>query len=206
MPGFPPLSPFDPGESPFHVRGQIYFQTHQYFLKKMGGMEPVYREIGDPKLLAFMRQEFDPDAWYDVLPVAQLIRAEARAMSDSVPEYLRHRARHQFDADIHGWQRLVLKVVSPERVARRLNDVVAQLFDFGETSFEKIGPGHVRSSMSGFPSILSEWYLNAFNVYAETALRAAGARHCTCRLEPPTPEGELHGVALVKLKNDFVFG
>jgi hypothetical protein len=206
MPEGPSLLPFEPGQSPFHMRGNIYAGTRKFFdAHGPGGIEAVYREIRDPKLLAFFQQEFAADDWYDVLPVALLIRAEAKAMGLSVAEYMRARSRFQAQLDINGLHRLLLKIASPEMVAMRLPALLSRVFDFGEARAERRGRGHVTSSMRGWPLILGEWYLNAFNVYTETALRLAGAIQCTVRLAPPEPDGAQHGVETVSIQSDTLW-
>jgi hypothetical protein len=202
----PSLLPFEPGQSPFHVRGNIYAGTRKFFDAHVpGGIEAAYREIRDPKLLAFFQQEFKLDGWYDVLPVAALIRAEARAMGVSMSEYLRARARFQAQLDINGLHRLLLKIASPEMVAMRLPALISRLFDFGHAGAERRGRGHVSSFMRGWPLILVEWYLNAFNVYTDTALRLAGAIQCTVRLTPAEPDGAQHDIPTVTIRSDTLW-
>jgi hypothetical protein len=204
--GSPTLLPFEPGHSPFHMRGSVYAGTRKYFDAHVpGGIDAAYREIRDPQLLAFFQQEFAPDGWYDVLPVAPLIRAEAKAAGVPIAEYMRARARFQAQLDIQGLHRLLLKIASPEMVAMRMPALISRVFDFGQASAERRGRGHVTSIMRGWPLILGEWYLNAFNVYTDTALRLAGAIQCTVRLAPPEPEGAQQGVETVTIRSDTLW-
>src|ERR1700748_3163446 len=107
--------PFAPGTSPFRVKGSVYLATHEFFAQRVrGGMDTLYAELrNEPALLAFMQQKFLPSSWYDVLPVAQLIEAEARAMGVPLGQYLRVRTRYQADRDIAGVYRFIMRLVSP---------------------------------------------------------------------------------------------
>jgi hypothetical protein len=189
--------PYAPGTSPFHVKGGIYSGTIKFFNEKVeGGAEQLFREIRDPQLNAFIQQKFLPSSWYDVLPCAPLIRAEARILGMSVTGYLKHRAAYQAAQDLSGVYRLLLKLVSPTMVAERLPRLVGQIFDFGTTESTVESPRHHLLRMNGLPSVLYEWVSTAFVVYAETTLKAAGARACKVALRAPIPDGEAHGVPL----------
>src|SRR5690349_3398739 len=95
--------------------------TKAFFAAKVpGGLQELYRSIDDPELLAFIQQKFLPCAWYDVLPVVPLIRAEAKAMRHSVRRYLQLRSGYQAHQDLSGVYRFLLKIASTEAVALRL--------------------------------------------------------------------------------------
>jgi hypothetical protein len=175
----------------------------RFFTERVdGGMERLVREIRDPQLAAFLQQKFLPSSWYDVLPCAPLIRAEARVMGLSVAGYLRDRAAYQAEQDISGVYRLLLKLVSPSLVAARLPRLIAQIFDFGTTEVKVLAPSQREMRMNGLPAVLYEWVSTAFVVYAETALKAAGARQCRATLRAPQPDGEAHGIELMAVVLD----
>ena len=165
-----------PGESPFHVKGGIYLATQTYFAKHVdGGMASLLAEIQDARLRAFIEQTLLASGWYDVLPVAPLIDAEARAARQPLNTYLRERARFQAKVDLGGVYKFILWLASPDSVALRLPRMLTQLFDFGRIEILHKEPRFVRAELSGFPALLSVWYVNAFDVYCEAALKAAGA-------------------------------
>ena len=84
------------GTGPFHVKGVIYLGTQKYFLEQVpDGMARLTETIEAPELRAFIQQKFLPSSWYDVLPVAPLIRAEAEVSQLSVREYMQRRAAFQ---------------------------------------------------------------------------------------------------------------
>jgi hypothetical protein len=192
-----------PGESPFCVKGTIYIGTNKFFTKEVpGGLDALYAQIEDPKLLAFIQQKFLPSSWYDVLPVAPLIRAEARAMKLTVAHYLKQRTVFQAKEDIHGVYRFLLRLLSPEMVGKRLPRLLTQIFNHGTNDTRLVEPGWIQSVLDGYPRILWEWYSTAFQVYAETALVIAGAKKASGIVRPPEGERIEQGVPLMRMRLD----
>lgn len=207
VPEFPSSSRFRhapahaPGASPLHVKGVLYRATQEYFRDQVqGGLESLYAELaGEPEILEFIQQPFLAGSWYDVLPVATLIHAEARAMRLPLASYLRVRARYQAESDIHGVYRFLLKLVSPDSVAMRLPRLMAQMLDFGTTESKLVEPGHAELTMRGFPAALTDWYTFGFNVYADVAIRLAGAKKVTVTIHPSQPEPSRDGIPMVTI-------
>ena len=195
-------SPFAPGESPYHVKGVVYAGTHKYFAKQVqGGLDALWTELaGDPPLLAFMQQKFLASGWYDVLPVAALIRAEARALRLSVPHYLRKRSEFQAKDDIGGVYRFLLKMISPESVANRLPRLLTQIFDFGTNEINAIDNEHIEATLTGFPMMLWPWYSTAFEVYSETLLSLAGGKQVSSFVRDAQRIASDRGVDLCKFQ------
>lgn len=194
------------GASPFHVKGIIYQGTQLFFEQNVrGGLAALYQEIRDDELRAFIQQKFLPSSWYDVMPVATLIRCEARAMRLPVPQYLVFRTRFQANKDIGTVYKFLLKLVSLEQVGLRIPRIISQIFDFGTTETRAVGEGHIELVMRGWPAVLVEWCTTAFEVYVETAMRLSGARDSSLRVSSHVPEGPREGVELVTLKMDIRF-
>jgi hypothetical protein len=194
---------FAPGESPFHVKGGVYLGTIKFFTRQVeGGVEALHKEIDDPRLLAFIQQKFLPSSWYDVLPVAPLIRAEARAMKLTTMQYLKQRTAFQVREDIGGVYRMLLKLISPESVAMRLPRLLTQIFDHGQSEARLVEPGWIESTLSGYPKILWEWYSTAFEIYSETAIGLAGGKKVSALARPPDDMGEQDGVPLIRFRMD----
>jgi hypothetical protein len=197
----PAPAAFAPGESPFHVKGGIYLGTIKFFTRQVeGGIAALHEQIDDPRLLAFIQQKFLPSSWYDVLPVAPLIRAEARAMKLTTTQYLRQRAAFQVREDIGGVYRMLLKLISPESVAMRLPRLLTQIFDHGSVEANLVEPGFIQSTMSGFPKILWEWYSTAFEIYSETAIGLAGGQKPSSLARPLEDMGSADGVPLIRFR------
>lgn len=132
--------------------------------------------------------------------MAPLIRAEARAVGQTLAGYLRHRGRYQAERDIHGVYRFLLKLASPDTVAQRLPRVVQQMLDFGQVESHLIESGHMEMRMSGFPAVLNEWYVGGFSAYADVALRLAGAGKVNVVTKPSEPDGDRDGIPLIVVR------
>ncbi len=199
----PPM-PIPVGTGPFHVKGVLYIATQKYFETQVeGGLAKLASTLEDPEVRDFIQQKFLPSSWYDVLPVAPLIRAEAEVSKQTVSTYLRHRARFQAEEDISGVYRWLLKLASPETIALKLPRLLTQIFDFGESSAEKVRDRTVHISLVGFPRPLGEWYTNAFEVYAETALGLAGAKNVSIHLKATPDDAGGGRIPLVTLAGDI---
>ncbi|MFO0683451.1 MAG: hypothetical protein U0234_15445 [Sandaracinus sp.] len=194
------------GTGPFHVKGVIYLGTQKYFREQVpNGMARLIETLEAPELRAFIDQKFLPSSWYDVLPVAPLIRAEAEVSGLSVPEYMQRRAAFQAREDIRGVYRWLLSLASPETVALKLPRLLTQIFDFGDSVTERVDDHTVHVEVLDFPAVLGEWYATAFQVYAITALELAGGKDVTLVLKPtPQPRHE-SGLELVKLEGDMIW-
>jgi hypothetical protein len=199
-----PALPIPLGTGPFHVKGVLYMGTQKYFTNEVpNGLAKLASTLDDPAVATFIQQKFLASSWYDVLPVAPLIRAEAEVCNQSVPSYLHKRAAFQAREDISGVYRWLLKLASPELVASKLPRLLTQIFDFGDSSAEKLDDKRVRIELRQFPAVLGEWYSTAFEVYAETALALAGAKNIVLVLKPSYTGVHASGVELVTLRGDL---
>ena len=168
-----------------------------------GGIGALHEQLaGQPELLAFIQQKFLPSGWYDVLPVASLIRHEARAVKLTVLQYMARRTHFQVREDVHGVYKVLLKVLSPEAVALRLPRLLTQIFDHGTTEVQRPEPGWVVSQLSGYPKVLWEWYSTAFENYSKAALDLAGAKRATALARDPESDGTKNGVDLIRFRID----
>jgi hypothetical protein len=191
------------GQGPFHVKGVLYMGTQKYFKNEVpDGLTRLVETLEDPSVREFIQQKFLPSSWYDVLPVAPLIRAEAEVCHQTVPGYLRKRAAFQAREDLAGVYRWLLSLASPETVALKIPRLLTQIFDFGDSYTERVEDKVVHIELREFPSVLGEWYSTAFEVYAETALGLAGAKNISLVLRASPTGKHASGVELVSLKGD----
>lgn len=191
------------GTSPFHVKGVLYLGTQKYFQTEVpDGLSRLAATLDDPAVRDFIQQKFLPSSWYDVLPVAALIRAEAEVCHQTVPSYLRKRAAFQAREDISGVYRWLLKLASPETVALKIPRLLTQVFDFGDSFTERLDDHVVHIAIRDFPAVLTEWYSTAFEVYAETALGLAGAKNIGFVLKARATGKHDSGLELVTLEGD----
>jgi hypothetical protein len=194
--------PYPIGESPFRVKGVLYLGTASYFATKVkGGMEALLHQIEDERLRAFISQRFLAASFYDVLPVHPLIHAEARACNLPLAAYLRQRSEYQAEQDMAGVYRVLLKLASPEAVMARFPRLATQWLNFAKAEMTDKSEGGLRGfTLSGMPAILASWYMNGLAVYAQTAVKLAGAKNCQVTMLAPEPEGQAHGVDVVRVR------
>jgi hypothetical protein len=196
----PPDNNHAPGASPFHVKGLIYARTHMYFTEHVeGGPATVLPHLNSERLRTFFQQTFVAATWYDALPMAPLIRAEAKACGLPVKEYLARRAGWQAEQDIHTVYRILLKLASPAMVAARLPTLISRVIDFGEPAVVERLDRRMRVAVRGMPDMLTEWYTGALTAYGERALALAGAKEPSVQVESSIPGAPEHGVPLSDL-------
>ena len=195
-----------PGTSAFRVKGIVYKRTHEYFHEKHpAGPSAVLEHLPNTELRAFFEQPFTAGGWYDALPIAPLIRAEARALGQALPLYLRERAEFQARLDVNGLYRVLLKLASPELVASRLPRMIGQVIDFGAIELSDQQKGHVIATIRGMPQVLTEWYSSAITVYCEVALREAGSKDPRARLAHSVLTSFESGVQLTDITYEVDF-
>jgi hypothetical protein len=190
---------FELGQSPFRVKGVLYLGTQTFFAEHVGGgLDALAAEIEDPALRTFITQKFLPSSLYDVTPVPALIAYEARALRMSLDDYLLHRTRHQAKKDLGGVYAWLLRLASPRLVARSLPKIMVQMFDFAQAEVLRDDPTETVARLSNVPAVLAPWLEVGVTVYAETALKLAGA---TIEARDPEirPTGSRAGLQLVEL-------
>lgn len=202
-PPVPPAVPlgaeFELGKSPFRTKGVLYLGTQSFFAEHVrGGMDALASEIDDPALRAFITQKFLPSSLYDVTPVPALIAYEARALRMTLDDYLLHRTRHQAKKDLGGVYAWLLRLASPHLIATRLPKIMTQMFDFATAEIVSDEPSEAIARLGNIPAHLAPWLEVGVTVYAETALKLAGA---TANVGDPQirPSGTRAGLPLVDL-------
>jgi hypothetical protein len=153
----------------------------------------------DPELKRFFDQHFLAMRWYDALPVAPLVDAEASCTHQTVAAYLRKRAGWQAEEDIKSVYSLLLRIASTERVALAMPRLMAQIIDFGELTVTQNARHDMTMDLRGMPRVLAAWYEGGFTAYCERALLLAGAKRVTHEIIPHRSAGERGGVPLIDL-------
>jgi hypothetical protein len=169
-------------KSRYHVKGLVYMRTHEFFAEKVPGGSAALLPLLTRELRDFFSQTFLASGWYDALPIASLVRAEAKAMGHSVADYLEARAGWQAEKDIHTVYRMLLRLASPGLVAGRLAKMMGQVLDFGKTEILERRTDGMKAVVRGMPEALGEWYSGGLTVYAMRALAIAGAKQPSCRM------------------------
>lgn len=186
----PPSAGGPSATSAFRARGLLYVGTQTFFQERSSrGLTALTDELADPALRTFITQKFVPMAWYDVLPVPDLIAAEARAVGMSLDAYLLHRTRWQARRDLGGVFAYLLRVASPALVASQLPKVMVQIFDFARAEVLEEGERERLVRFVDVPLTLHRWLGTSLVVYAETAMRLAGATSVDARSTDSTQSG-----------------
>jgi hypothetical protein len=166
-----------PGTSPFRVKGLVYQGAHQFYDERIsGGSRAVTAQLADPVLAAFWNQPFVARVGYDLLPMIPICQAAAQAAGVLNLDLIRESARWQAKRDIGGVFRLILKLASPELVARALPRASMQYFEFGAARGELLGRGRLRAVQTGVPLPLVPWMTTCVAGFSPIALEMAGAR------------------------------
>lgn len=196
----PPNATFKFGESPFHAKGVLYIGTQSFFEANLqGGFARFLESIEQPELRAFISKRFLAGSWYDVMPVPALIAVEARALGMPLDSYLLHRTRWQATRDLSGVYGWVLKVATPGAVAARLPRIFAQMFDFAVIGEQQVEHEHTTAFLGGIPDPLVPWLTSGISVYADTAVKLAGARKVEVAVASE-PERAQSGLALRRMR------
>jgi hypothetical protein len=155
----------------------LYRGTQSFFRETVpGGMEALVATMGPGPLADFISQSFMASSWYNVMPVPQLIEAEARTCKQPLDEYLLHRTRWQSQQDLNGVYRFLLKLISPEHVVERLPTLLTRMFDFPTLAVEKPAERERLAHFGNIPVVLDAWLRQAFSVYIDAILKHAGAQ------------------------------
>ena len=191
--------PFDPGESPFRMKGTAFRGHLDYVAQHVpGGVDAMLGAL-EPKGRAFFEQPFLAASLYDVFPLAVAGIACGRLTSQGYLDFVRVRSEAQAARDVGGVYKVLLAFASPEAVATRLPRLVSQYEDFTEVETRKAEGNEVRGVSRGLPRAIFPWYATVCDAYARVVVTKAGAK--TCELEAtPKASGDAHGVPVVDME------
>lgn len=196
--------PFVPGESPFRCKGLLYTELMSYCEEHLqGGWETVFKMIGDARLRGFLRTRFVVGGWYDVFPFITANRAVALRLGQPYLEWLRKFARWQLERQLNGVYRFFLKVGSPEWVVQRLPGLVSKYYEFLRSEIEQTGPKTYLSRVYGVPAIAEAGYKVSTEAGILLVLEMAGAKNIRHRWLTSEPDGEKHGIKIIKMVREI---
>ena len=195
---------FQPGESPFRVKGVTYRNLVDFVEQELdGGFAKFLAELRDPELRTFAAQAFLPSGWYDTLPIVHLCNAAALAKGQSARTFVQGLSRFAAERDTKGVYRFLLRLVSADMVMSRTPAAAKQYFDFVDAKAEKLADKSYRTQAHGVPEFLSQLYMTVTESFLVHALTLAGAREVQHRWLPTRPDGEREGIALVLLSREI---
>ena len=198
---------YAPGTSPFHTKGVLYLGTQAFFREKSpAGISIVHEHLGDPALVAFIQQRFLAASWYDALPAAPLVRAEARSLRLSVEDYLHERTIWQAKSDFNGIYRALLKLTSPQAIVDRFPKIVQRYYDFGKLTAVEHDARRLHLLCEGIPAPLTFWLSNIFGTYARTVVGFCGAPLPSARVSGLRVDGESRGIETSRFIVELTWG
>lgn len=192
--------PFQPGESPFRIKGIVYRQLHKTVERDVpGGWDGLLEAIDSPALRRFASQPFLAASWYDNEPIVELNDLSARLTEQDPQAYLVERAREQAEEDLSGVYSWLLKLASPLLVGHGFKRLIPRYFEWGETNIRTVDPHQIETVRSGIPTRLVDWCDAVSQPFLEYAFEESGARDVRVTLEASRPDGSAHGVPTKEL-------
>jgi hypothetical protein len=198
MPPSPPT-----GANLFRAKGLVYQGALDFWQRAVpGGVEAVRRALVDAKQLEaaqLISERIVAGGWYPVMPVVTSAVAAARLRRMAVAPHVRENAVWVAERDLRGVYKVILSVASIEAVAMRLGGLSMRYFDFGNADTRKVGSNAIESDRAGIPAALAGWFTWCAEGFVPIALKLAGAKSVSVRSGTPQPDGERHGVPVVRL-------
>lgn len=201
MPSFPIANdlPFPPGESPFHVKGNVVRGFSEHFNRAVpGGVDAVIARLPTDALRVYLSQAFLSTEWYDTFAVAAYGEAAASLLGDSFQPIIRSIARAQAERDLHGVYSFLLHLSTPESLVKRLPRTAGQYFDFVSVQVRETAPRRWEISVGGIPKLLFPMHTAMTAEFLDRAFMLNGAKGFRTQLQAEMPDGERRGVPLVR--------
>lgn len=184
-----PSSPFEPGASPFRVKGTTYLGLLGRFERDVpGGIRNVLDRIDDPRVAEFLGQPFLPSSMYDIFPLLDAGIVGARIVGKSYRTFVREGAAYQADRDMSGVYRVLLRLASPRRAVERIPRIFMQYVDFGDIGGSLTSDTRFEGVISGIPQPVCPWIQGVFEGFTPVVLRRAGATQASVIFRPFEPQ------------------
>jgi hypothetical protein len=178
----------------------VFLGAREFYAEQVPGGCDAVRAHLDPETAAFFDRRFLSGAWYDVMPLLPISAAAARASGKTLTKLVRENAEWIAKRDLRGIYKLILAVASVEMVVEKLPDLSLRYFDFGRADGRMSGEKTFESNRFGIPAPMADWFAAATAGFVPVALTLAGARNVFVRSAPHAPDGQAHGVALLRTK------
>jgi hypothetical protein len=200
-----PPAPFAPGLSPFQVKGTLWMGYRAYVDEYVVGGSARLGESLSPACREFFAQLFVAPGWYDLFPMLEISRAVAMQRGIAASEQARQTGTWHGEQDLKGIYKTLLKQATPQAICRRYPSLYSQLYNFGRVEVVIEGDS-AKSCAYGMPEALADWWMPATDGYLQPILVAAGAPHARTTWRAMVPDGESHGVRLVRVPSVTTWG
>lgn len=200
----PNSGPFDPGQSPYRVKGTTYRGLLDRFDRDLpGGFQSVLDRIVDQRILEFFRQPFLPSSMYDIYPLLDAGAGGARIAGKAYRTFVREGAAYQADRDMSGVYRVLLRLASPRLVIDRVPRIFMQYVDFGSMNGSLTGETRFEGAVRGMPQAVCPWIQGVLEGFVPVVLQRAGAREASVIIRPFEHERTDNGVPLMAAQVNF---
>jgi hypothetical protein len=189
--------PFEPGKSPFQIKGLVY-RTFLGRVESTIGVPEFLRQMRNTKLRVFITQHFLASSWYDIAPLIDCSAVVARTRGCTVLELYVDHARAQAEEDLRGVYAYLLRALSPGAVAKALPRLAVRYFNWGGLEYREDGPRDVYVARIGCPEYIAPWYDRVTVEYVRVAMLKAGATALQIGTTV-SPDGTSHGVPTCRI-------
>jgi hypothetical protein len=173
-------APLPPGASAFRVKGHgLRARRAVYDRLIPGGRQAVLAAIDDAKVRAYLSGPILASGWYDLFAHAELDLAAADLRKMPAWDSVASASALQAQADARGIYAVLLKVVSPHMLVRKLGAISSQYFDHGSVEVERLEDKAARLTRSGIANQLYWWWGGILDGYVSALFKLAGARNTT---------------------------
>ena len=177
--------PGPPGTSAFRVKGHGLRARMAIYDKMVpGGRDAVIAAIPDEAVRAYLRGPILAASWYDLFAHAMLDIAAADLRKMAAFESVASASGAQAEEDASGIYKLLLRVVSPHMLIRKLGAISAQYFDHGAIDVQRLEGSSARMTRSGIANSLFWWWSGILDGYVQTLFRIAGAKDVVATVGP----------------------
>ena len=170
--------PRPPGQNPFRVKGHgLRARMAVYDRIVPGGRQAVLEAIEDSSVRAYLSGPILAASWYDLFAHAYLdvVAADLRKMpaTDSVASA----SSLQAAADARGIYSVLLKLVSPHLLVKKLGAISAQYFDHATIAVERVDAHTARMTTTGIANQLHWWWNGILHGYVHALFEISGAKN-----------------------------
>ncbi|MCC6808992.1 MAG: hypothetical protein IT381_16305 [Deltaproteobacteria bacterium] len=182
---------FQPGKSPFRIKGGAYLGTRrQYDSLVPGGYLAVANALPNGMLTAFAMQDFFASNWYDVFPMAVMDSTAIGLTERGVDSFLQDCANLQASLDASGVYRLALRAASPAvrlmplQFIKRMVSFSHHYFSFGRSEARPLGDKVIEVVSDGLAHALADWFQRGAAYYIAALFRMSGLPAFSVEFDP----------------------
>ena len=193
--------PFEVGKGPFRIKGTALKGAIQRLDTSVpGGLKVLLQAVANPALERLVTAQVLPSSMYDCYALALLNYHASRLLGRSLADHVRDSATAQFNADLNGIYKAVLRIVSARTAIERVTRVIGSYYDFAPATLRQVSDRGAELARAGFPELLTPWWGPVAEGYAVAALAATGAKNIRYTLVADPTHNKAHGVALVDMR------